>query len=138
MSSSQSTRFCDDSFLLDPLALQRASVPNRLLPARRLVRRYVENCQWKLSANTALKLFNNFSAGTRSCWLIRKARTQDSKKCTRLVPQERPHERACYISPAYYRSSALRVSRHVRFETFLFFYFNSNDASSRSLTRTSL
>lgn len=52
---------------------------------------YVRNCQWKLSTNTALKLFNdNFSAGSRSCWLVREARTQGSKKYARRPREDDP------------------------------------------------
>lgn len=52
---------------------------------------YVRNCQWKLSTYTALKLFNdNFSAGSRSCWLVREARTQRSKKYARRPREDDP------------------------------------------------
>lgn len=89
--------------MLDPHTSQRTSVVhNRFLRARRLARagRYIENCRWKLSTSTGLKLFNDsFSAGTRSCWLVGEARTRGFKKCTRQGPRGRhSRERACYIS----------------------------------------
>lgn len=106
-------------FSLDPFVSSRASVvQNRLLHARRFARagHYVRNCEWKLSTNIALKLFNgNFSAGS-SCWLVREACTQRSKKYARRPRKDDPAD----AGAIFHQSHTFRVSRHIRFEMFLF------------------